>query len=121
MVTSISALPPPFMAALGPAIHEKEGGDLRSLVDARPKAGHERVFDPSRLRLDAFENGGDTLTDADAHRDQREAAAGALQLAGRGQGETRPRGAERMADRDRAAIRVDPAVVERDFEPAQAG
>src|SRR4029077_18066074 len=56
-----------------------------------------------------------------AHRDERVFSAGALQLAGRGQGDARAGGAERVADRDGAAIRVDPAVGEIDFEAAQAG
>src|SRR6516162_182707 len=70
---------------------------------------------------DPLEHRGDALADADAHRHQRVAAAGALQLPGGGQCDARSGGAEWMADRDRAAVHVDPAVVERQFEPAQAG
>src|SRR5207244_3664653 len=33
----------PFVAGLGPAIHEPPDRPLRLLVDARPKAGHERL------------------------------------------------------------------------------
>src|SRR5277367_639799 len=83
---------------------------------------------PSALRcpgmtaeLDPLDDRGDALADADAHRDERVFPAGTLQLARRGQRDARSRGAERMTDRDRPAIRVDAAVVERDLEPAQAG
>jgi hypothetical protein len=33
----------PFMAGLGPPIHETLPRTEQSLVDARPKAGHERL------------------------------------------------------------------------------
>src|ERR1700747_1941145 len=50
----------------------------------------------SRGRIsDAFEHRRDALADADAHRPERVAAAGALQLAGGGQRDARARGAER--------------------------
>src|SRR4029079_2728136 len=71
--------------------------------------------------LDAFDDPRYPLADADAHRDERVTAAAALQLPGRGQRDARTRGAERMADRDRAAVRVDPSVVERDFETTKTG
>src|SRR5437899_6254142 len=67
-----------------------------------------------------LEHRGDALADADAHRDERVAAADTLQLTGGGQCDARARGAERVADRDRTAVHVDPAVVERQLEPAQA-
>src|SRR5947209_15316839 len=63
----------------------------------------------------------DALANTDAHRDESIAPAGTLQLARRGQRDARSRGAQGMADRDRATVRVDPAVVKRQFEPAQAG
>jgi hypothetical protein len=33
----------PFMAGLGPAIHETLPRTQQLLVDTRPKAGHERI------------------------------------------------------------------------------
>ena len=47
------------------------------------------------------------LADADAHGSERVAAAAPPELEGRCAGEAGARGAERMAERDRAAIRVD--------------
>src|ERR1044071_7746569 len=72
-------------------------------------------------RLNALEDCGNALADADTHRDQRISAAGAVQLPRRGQGDARARRAERMPDRDSAAIWVHATVVERDFEAAQTG
>src|SRR6516162_5522619 len=97
-----------------------------SSLRAAPMALHSPAKPAPRTRTrcitsDAFEDRGDALTDADAHRHQRIVTAGALQLARRSQRDTRPRGAERMTDRDRPAILIDPAVVERQFEPAQTG
>src|SRR5215472_18906456 len=70
---------------------------------------------------DPFEYRSDALADADAHRHQRVAAAGALQLPRGGQCDARAGGTQRMADRDRAAVHVDPVVVERQFQPTQTG
>src|SRR5438270_7088469 len=70
--------------------------------------------------LHSFEHCGDALPDADAHRHERITAAGAVQLAGGRQCDAGARGAQWVADRDRAAIHVDAAVVERQFEAAQA-
>src|SRR5438552_11601108 len=54
----------------------------------------------SRGRIsDPFEHRGDALTDADAHRDERIAAAGTVQLAGGGQRDPRARVAPGEADR----------------------
>src|SRR5690242_609619 len=58
-------------------------------------------------RSDALEHERDALPDADAHRAQRVAAARALQVVERGGRKARARRAERMAEGDRAAIRVD--------------
>src|SRR5207237_3623062 len=75
----------------------------------------------SRGRIsDPLEHCGDALADPDAHRHERVTTAGTLQLAGGGQRDARTRGAQWVADRDRAAVHVDPAVVERQFEAAQA-
>ena len=56
---------------------------------------------------DPLEDRGDALAAADAHGDQRVAAAGALQLVDRLDGEDRAGGADRVAERDAAAVRVD--------------
>src|SRR5438132_2474591 len=69
-------------------------------------------------RSHPLEDGGDALADADAHRHQRIAPAGALQLTRGGQRDARARGAERVTDGDGPAVHIDPAVVERQFEPA---
>ncbi len=63
---------------------------------------------------------GDALADADAHRDEGVAPAGALQAAAPRVGaDARPRRAQWMTDRDRPAIGVDPAVVERGSSPRE--
>src|SRR5215472_11143724 len=69
---------------------------------------------------DALEDGGDALADADAHGDERIAAARPLQLADGGKREPRARGAERMTDGDGAAIGIDAAVGEVDLEQLEA-
>src|SRR5947208_2665281 len=71
--------------------------------------------------LHSLEDRGDALTDADAHRDKRVAAADAVQLTRGGECDAGARGAQRVADCDRPAVHVDTAVVERQFEAAQAG
>src|SRR5438105_7751601 len=94
---------------------------VRSSRSNGPGSVNVAVCSPaSPLLWCPFEHRGDALADADAHRHQRVAAAGALQLAGRGQCDARAGGAERVADCDRAAIHIDPAVVEGQFEAAQA-
>src|SRR4030095_9157842 len=55
----------------------------------------------------ALDNHRDALSYSDAHGAQRVAPAAALQLIDRGRDEARTRRAERMTERDRAAIRVD--------------
>src|SRR5580704_19597899 len=89
--------------------------------DRHPRSGPGQALSRragEELLLDPFDDCGDALADADAHRDERISAAGTVQLPRRGQCDARAGGAERMADRDGAAIRVDAAVVERDFEAA---
>src|SRR6202011_3718537 len=90
----------------------KVGTEVMASYLGRPCSGG-RISDP-------FEHCGDALADADAHRHERISPAGAVQLAGGGQRDAGARGAERMADRDRPAIHVDPAVLERQVEFAQA-
>ena len=63
----------------------------------------------------------DALPDADAHRRERQRAAAFAQLQRRRAGDARARHAERMAERDRAAIRVDVLRVVGDAELAQHG
>ena len=62
-------------------------------------------------RLDTLENGGNTLTKADAHADKRIASALALELAGGSYGQPRAGRAQRVADCDRTTIWVHAAVV----------
>src|SRR3954464_10733304 len=57
-------------------------------------------------RLQALEHRGDALAAADAHRDERVPATGALQLVDGLGGEERTRAADRMTEGDRAAVRV---------------
>src|SRR2546430_4028933 len=61
------------------------------------------------------------LADADAHGDQRALGAGQHRLVRRRDGEPRARHAERMAERDRAAVRVDVPGIVGEPELAQAG
>src|SRR6478672_8330088 len=56
--------------------------------------------------LHPFERERDALSDADAHGCERKLSAAALKLLGRGQREPRAGHAERMAERDRAAVWV---------------
>ena len=61
------------------------------------------------------------LADADAHGGQRALAATLLQPVHRGQRQPRARHAERMAERDRAAVRIDVLGVVGKAELTQAG
>src|ERR1700752_1127403 len=63
----------------------------------------------------------DALPDADAHGGERELAAALLQAVHRGHGEPRAAHAEGMAERNRAAMRVDEVGIVLDAELAQAG
>src|SRR4051794_20949513 len=77
-------------------------------------AASSRVFSatpPMASILHPFERERDSLADADAHGGEAKPAAGSLKLLGRGQREPRPRHAERVAERDRAAIGVHPRIV----------
>src|SRR5437763_12432547 len=56
--------------------------------------------------LHPFERERDSLTHADAHRGERALAAGASELLGRGQRQPRAGHAERVAERDRAAVGI---------------
>src|SRR5437660_11520552 len=72
---------------------------------------------PCQSPSDPLEHRGDALADADAHRHESISATGALQLAGGSERDAGARGAQRVADGDRPAVHVDPAVVERQFQP----
>ena len=61
------------------------------------------------------------LADADAHGGQRALAAALFQAVHRGQREARAGHAERMAERDGAAVRIDVLGIVGDAELAQAG
>ena len=78
-----------------------EHGHDRRFIDL----GCDRTHAPS---LHLLQRERDSLADADAHGGERELAAGALQLLGRGQREAGARHAERVAERDRAAVGVHP-------------
>src|SRR5690349_23369877 len=72
-------------------------------------AALSRVFSATAAMteiLHPFERERDSLTDADAHRRQREFSAGPLELLGRRQREPSAGHSERMAERDRAAVGV---------------
>ena len=58
------------------------------------------------LLSDAFDDGGDALSHADAHGAERVAAAAAVQLVHGGRDQPRAGHAERVAERDGAAVRV---------------
>src|SRR5687768_4819672 len=82
-----------------------------------------RLCLPLRLRgfasrsSDSLEDRRHALPAAYAQADERVTPAAALKLARGGQCEPRSRGAERVADGDRAAIRIDAIVIERDLQP----
>src|SRR6185369_11581845 len=68
-----------------------------------------------------FESERDSLADADAHGGEAELAAAALQLLGRGEREPGAGHAERMAERDGAAVGVLAGIVVGDTELAEDG
>src|SRR6185312_5273298 len=61
---------------------------------------------------DAFDQGGDTHAAADAQGDDRAVQAGAFEFVDHGPQDHRPRGAQRVAHGDRAAVDVEPLVVD---------
>ena len=67
------------------------------------------MLQPSTLveRSDGFEDGGQTLADADAEGGDAVLAAAAAQLADEGAGEAGAGAAERVAEGDRAAVDVE--------------
>src|SRR5690348_4311828 len=82
---------------------------------ARPPLSSGLMRGTSR-GADTLENGGNALADADAHGDERVAAARPLQLANGGEREPCARGTERMTDGDGAAIGIDAAIGEVELE-----
>src|SRR5688572_16917999 len=65
-----------------------------------------------RVLLHPLDRHGQALADADAQGRERRLAAGLLKLVNRGKRQPRARHAERMAERDRAAVGIDvPGVV----------
>ena len=76
---------------------------------------------PGSAGSDPLDRQRDALPDADAHGGEPELAAAARELEGGVAGEAGARHAERMAERDRAAVRVDVLGILRDAELAQAG
>src|SRR3984957_14840543 len=93
----------------------------------RPSSLFSRLFvravEPSNAYIgsDALDRQRRALADTDAHCGEAVAAAAPLELERDGAREARARHAERMAERDRAAIRIDMAGIIRKPEPAQAG
>ena len=68
-----------------------------------------------RAVLHAFDNHRQALADANAQRYRRVAPAGSLQLPRHRDRQARTGCAERMPDRNRAAIRIDPRILEVNF------
>src|SRR5258708_4433985 len=75
---------------------------------ARRRAGHGEDLDrdAGRAQLDALEDRRDALTAADAERRERVLAVALAELGDEREREPRTRGAERMAESDRAAVHV---------------
>src|SRR5690349_2399153 len=87
-------------------------------------AALSRVFSATLVMteiLHPFERQRDSLSDADAHGGQRELAAGPLELFGRRHREARAGHAQRVPERDRAAVRVHLRRVVREPQLAQDG
>src|SRR5436190_4999209 len=76
---------------------------------------------PMAATLHPFGRERDSLADTDAHGGECELAAVALQLFGRGQREAGARHAERVAERNRAAIGIHARVVISDSKLAKDG
>src|SRR4051794_24364002 len=70
-------------------------------------------------RLHPFEGERDSLADADAHGCKRKAAADLMKLVGGGERQARPGHAERVTERDRAAVRIHPRRIVWHAEPAE--
>ena len=64
------------------------------------------------MASDRLEHGGDPLAATDAHGRQRQRLALALQQRRRLAGDPGPAGAERMAERDGAAVEIEAALVD---------
>src|SRR5882672_1550776 len=73
-----------------------------------------------RISSNTLERQRHALADADAHGGERAPAAARLQPVQRGERDARPRHAERMAERDRAAMGIDVLGIVGDAELAQA-
>src|SRR5690348_13298189 len=71
--------------------------------------------------LHPFERERDSLADADAHGRESELPAAALKLLGSGAREARAGHAERVAERNRATVRVHALIVVRDAELTEDG
>src|SRR5262249_36409003 len=88
----------------------------------RPKrGGSPPSLWPVRALSTPLQRERDALAHADAHGGERKLAAALLQTVHRGQGKARPRHAERVPERDRAAVRIDVLGVIGNAELAQAG
>src|SRR5712671_921066 len=84
--------------------YEKKGSEQFTPNAWSPHALSVNCSDP--LFSDPLEDRGDALAAADAHRDERVALLRALELVERLHGEDGSCGADRMAERHRAAVRI---------------
>src|SRR6185369_12623794 len=83
----------------------------------------KRCFSPSQLvvSINLFDRDRNALADADAHGCQGKLPAPLLHAVHRRQGQPRAAHAERMAERDRAAMRIDEVGVVLDAQLPQTG
>src|SRR5919112_4553552 len=114
---SVSIRPAPAPASAR-AASEKNASTSSSPTSACSR-GRDGVCMIMLPRSDSFEGDGNALPHADAHGGERPPFARELQLQGRRAGDARAGHAERMAERDGAAVRVDVLRILRDAELAQ--
>ena len=93
--------------------------EMRQEESGRPRADDADLRALLHRRLHALDDQRDALADADAHRAKGVATAATAELVARGGDEPGAACAERMPERDRAAVRVDARIVI--GEPVVAG
>src|SRR6185436_3285704 len=98
-------VPTASMIATGPVTAKMNATTPLTICSPPRSASAAREMGPSLFLL-PLEDCGDPLPSADAHRDQRVALLRALELVERFHGEDAARGADRMAERDCAAVRI---------------
>src|SRR5215469_15175871 len=99
---SIASLRNSLSKSLIAAIFSRSGGHAKRKAPPSKHTSPRGQMD----QLYALEHRGDALAHTDAHRAQRIAALGPLQLIKRGRDQSRPACAQRMPDRDCSAVRV---------------